>query len=134
METDYSVLFQGLIISKFVQYKTPTLGKYVYPPWAVNMGWMMVAFILLWVPLFAIWTFCKNGACEVRMVQFLITLTVLIEHFAALQSSHNIYIQMNRLYFYVGHVTVYVISPVCIITGHLHLISIFYWGISDIFI
>merc|ERR1711976_204628 len=45
-----------LIVAKAAAHERASLlsGAYVYPAWADNLGWMMVAFVVVWVPVIMI--------------------------------------------------------------------------------
>lgn len=39
-----------------VDYKEPTYnkGEYIYPPWAIGLGWIIASFSIVPIPIFAV--------------------------------------------------------------------------------
>jgi len=44
-----------------IYYVPPTCGTYVYPNWAISMGWCISISSLVWLPLMAIKTYCDRS-------------------------------------------------------------------------
>ncbi|CAH1788345.1 unnamed protein product [Owenia fusiformis] len=59
------LLLLAVIVFRSIQYKTQTLdtiyGLYRYPPGGTALGWLIVTFAIIWIPLFFIGTFCVKG-------------------------------------------------------------------------
>ena len=62
------VLFQAIIVFTAVYYDTPTLfsGAYTFPAWAEGIGWAIVTFCLLPLPVIFLYVMCKEGAYKVH--------------------------------------------------------------------
>lgn len=50
----FSASLQAVIIFKSATYENPTAPGYVYPDWALALGWLMVAFTMFWIPTMAV--------------------------------------------------------------------------------
>ena len=46
-----------------LDYKRPgSKGTYIYPDWAVGIGWALAATSAIWIPIVALYKWIKNGA------------------------------------------------------------------------
>ena len=53
------------IIAKSVDYEDFSLEGYTYPAWGQALGWLQVAFILIWIPAVAIGVVWKEAKVSV---------------------------------------------------------------------
>ncbi|RXM95296.1 Sodium- and chloride-dependent neutral and basic amino acid transporter B(0+) [Acipenser ruthenus] len=44
----------AVLIWSLVTFTSPSYGTVQYPTWGVAMGWCMIAFILVWIPIVAV--------------------------------------------------------------------------------
>ncbi|XP_053130153.1 sodium- and chloride-dependent neutral and basic amino acid transporter B(0+) [Hemicordylus capensis] len=52
-------LLIAILIWSLVTFEAPTFGKIVYPTWGSAVGWCMISFCLIWIPIVAIYKICK---------------------------------------------------------------------------
>ena len=51
-----------------LDYKRPKKDKYLFPTWAVGIGWGMASLSAIWIPIVIIYRLAKNGVSgEVRI-------------------------------------------------------------------
>ena len=50
----YNYIFQGIIVSSYVDMSEPSYGDYVYPRVAIGFGWVLSVSILLPLPICAV--------------------------------------------------------------------------------
>lgn len=55
---------QAIIVFDSVDYQ-PITGP-AYPEWAEALGWLTVAFIMMWTPVWFIGSYCYKGGFKVR--------------------------------------------------------------------
>ncbi|XP_069068647.1 sodium- and chloride-dependent neutral and basic amino acid transporter B(0+)-like [Pleurodeles waltl] len=48
------VLLAVIFVWSLVTFDPPTYGTYVYPRWGIALGWLMIIFCIMWIPLLAI--------------------------------------------------------------------------------
>lgn len=62
------ILIIVIILLNVIYYKPPSLdttdGTYYYPGWADALGWMMALLIMLIIPVWMLWKFCRNGGFQ----------------------------------------------------------------------
>ncbi|XP_059186357.1 sodium- and chloride-dependent neutral and basic amino acid transporter B(0+)-like [Centropristis striata] len=44
-----------ILVWSFVTYKSPTYGKVKYPQWGLALGWCILVFIVIWIPVVAVY-------------------------------------------------------------------------------
>ncbi|CDQ81443.1 unnamed protein product [Oncorhynchus mykiss] len=51
-----------ILVWSLLTFRPPSYGTVQYPAWGVALGWCMIAFCLIWIPLVAIWKIlCAQG-------------------------------------------------------------------------
>ncbi|KAM4662369.1 sodium- and chloride-dependent neutral and basic amino acid transporter B(0+) [Discoglossus pictus] len=64
------LLLMAILIWSLVTFETPTLGSAVYPTWGVALGWCMIIFCIIWIPILAIVKMIQSeGTCWQRFVK-----------------------------------------------------------------
>ena len=58
------------IQSKPTELFSPGPDTYVYDSWADMMGWMMVGFVVVWIPIMMVAQWFKDGLWKVSSIQF----------------------------------------------------------------
>ncbi|XP_078542064.1 sodium- and chloride-dependent neutral and basic amino acid transporter B(0+)-like isoform X2 [Lissotriton helveticus] len=53
------VLITAILIWSLAMFKTPTYGTIVYPVWGEILGWGMIVFCIIWIPVIAIYKIVK---------------------------------------------------------------------------
>uniref|UniRef100_A0AAQ6AQB3 Transporter n=1 Tax=Amphiprion ocellaris TaxID=80972 RepID=A0AAQ6AQB3_AMPOC len=48
-----------ILVWSVITFVPPTYGEVPYPPWGLALGWLMIAFILLWIPAVAVYKLIK---------------------------------------------------------------------------
>jgi Sodium:neurotransmitter symporter family len=51
---------QFLLVFNWADYKPSQYGSYVYPTWADVIGWFMSFFVVMWIPIYAIYRLCQE--------------------------------------------------------------------------
>jgi hypothetical protein len=51
---------QFLLIFNWADYQPSRYGDYIYPTWADVIGWFMSFFVVVWIPVYAIYLLCKE--------------------------------------------------------------------------
>ncbi|XP_020339729.1 sodium- and chloride-dependent neutral and basic amino acid transporter B(0+) [Oncorhynchus kisutch] len=57
-----------ILVWSLLTFRPPSYGTVQYPAWGVALGWCMIAFCLIWIPLVAVWKIlCAQGNPWQRM-------------------------------------------------------------------
>ncbi|XP_051791361.1 sodium- and chloride-dependent neutral and basic amino acid transporter B(0+)-like [Erpetoichthys calabaricus] len=48
-----------ILVWSMVKFSTPSYGPILYPVWGTVLGWFMIAFCIIWIPIFAVFNFAK---------------------------------------------------------------------------
>lgn len=48
------ILLMAILVGSLVQFQRPKYGQIPYPDWGVALGWCMIIFCLIWIPLVAV--------------------------------------------------------------------------------
>ncbi|XP_070702268.1 sodium- and chloride-dependent neutral and basic amino acid transporter B(0+)-like [Pempheris klunzingeri] len=57
-----------VLLWSLVTFVPPSYGKVQYPVWGLALGWCMVAFVLLWIPVVAVYKLMRaEGSCWMRL-------------------------------------------------------------------
>ncbi|XP_078544662.1 sodium- and chloride-dependent neutral and basic amino acid transporter B(0+)-like [Lissotriton helveticus] len=54
------LLLAVILIWSLVTFSTPKYGSYEYPRWGVALGWLMIIFCIIWIPIFAVIQIVKS--------------------------------------------------------------------------
>uniref|UniRef100_A0A8C4XCV0 Transporter n=1 Tax=Erpetoichthys calabaricus TaxID=27687 RepID=A0A8C4XCV0_ERPCA len=49
-----------ILVWSLVTFSAPSYGTIPYPVWGTVLGWLMLAFCIIWIPIFAVFTFAKT--------------------------------------------------------------------------
>ncbi|XP_069068646.1 sodium- and chloride-dependent neutral and basic amino acid transporter B(0+)-like isoform X2 [Pleurodeles waltl] len=64
------LLLAVILVWSLVTFSTPKYGTYEYPPWAVALGWLMIVFCIMWIPIIAAIKIVKSeGSLWQRIVK-----------------------------------------------------------------
>lgn len=55
-----SLFSQGILIWSLITFSPPTYGKKEYPEWGSAVGWCMIVFCLIWIPIVAIYKISRS--------------------------------------------------------------------------
>lgn len=71
VETRFSLLFfchffQAILIWSLITFTNPTYGSVSYPTWGTAVGWCMIIFCVIWIPIVAI---VKIAKAEGNLIQ-----------------------------------------------------------------
>uniref|UniRef100_A0AAV2MJA3 Uncharacterized protein n=1 Tax=Knipowitschia caucasica TaxID=637954 RepID=A0AAV2MJA3_KNICA len=55
-----SVLNPLILVWSLFTLTSPSYGTVPYPDWALALGWGLAAFVLMWIPLIALYKFVKT--------------------------------------------------------------------------
>uniref|UniRef100_A0A8C8I2N9 Solute carrier family 6 member 14 n=1 Tax=Oncorhynchus tshawytscha TaxID=74940 RepID=A0A8C8I2N9_ONCTS len=68
-----------ILVWSLLTFRPPSYGTVQYPAWGVALGWCMIAFCLIWIPLVAIWKIlCAQGnPWQVECMELLLELSIL---------------------------------------------------------
>ncbi|XP_078738717.1 LOW QUALITY PROTEIN: sodium- and chloride-dependent neutral and basic amino acid transporter B(0+)-like [Lampetra fluviatilis] len=53
------LLLIAILVWSLVTFTAPSYGDVVYPDWAVALGWCMISFSLVWIPVIAAWKMAR---------------------------------------------------------------------------
>ncbi|CAM9983228.1 unnamed protein product [Lampetra fluviatilis] len=55
------LLLIAIFLWSIITFQAPTYGDVVYPMWAIALGWCMIIFSLIWIPIIGVWKIIKAG-------------------------------------------------------------------------
>lgn len=73
------VFIMSVVNYSELDYKRPTKPLYMFPTWAVGIGWGMAAFAAVWIPLMILYRFYERGISK-ETITYLITPQGLKDH------------------------------------------------------
>nr|XP_032824508.1 sodium- and chloride-dependent neutral and basic amino acid transporter B(0+)-like [Petromyzon marinus] len=53
------LLLIAIFLWSIITFQAPTYGDVVYPMWAIALGWCMIIFSLIWIPIIGVWKIIK---------------------------------------------------------------------------